>query len=88
MRARKSNRWSRSVVVEIAFEEETAQLIIDNTREAAECLMELWPDHDGPKFSRALLICACALDGVSDDVNARAAFLAAAEEAGIVVPIH
>jgi hypothetical protein len=48
MEKRKTAKWSKSVFIAIEFEEETAVLAIDNTREAAECLMELWPTLDGP----------------------------------------
>jgi hypothetical protein len=88
MEKQKNAKWPKSVLVEIEFEEETAVLAIDNTREAAECLMELWPTLDGPAFHRAILICASALDGKTDHRGARAAFLAAAKEADILVPVH
>jgi hypothetical protein len=41
-----------------------------------------------PRFHRAILICAGALDGKIDHRGARAAFLAAAEEADILVPVQ
>ncbi|MDR6759210.1 hypothetical protein J2Y48_004526 [Mycoplana sp. BE70] len=88
MRAPKSQKWSKAVLVEIEFEEEFAVLQIDNTREAAECLMELWPTLDGVAFHRALVVCATSLEGGADDRGAREAFRAAAEEADILVPIH
>jgi hypothetical protein len=88
MEKRATAKWSKSVFVAIEFEEETAVLAIDNTREAAECLMELWPTLDTPAFHRAILICASALDGKIDQRGARAAFLAAAEDADILVPVH
>lgn len=84
----KSKKWPKSVMVEIEFEEEFAVLAIDNTREAAECLMELWPAFDGVAFHKALVVCATALEGGADDRRAREAFHAAAEEADILVSIH
>lgn len=88
MAARNLKKWRKAVLVEIEFEEAAAVLQIDNTREAAECLMELWPTLDGPAFHRALLVCRGALEGRIDDAGAREAFHAAAEEAEILVPVH
>lgn len=84
----KSQKWQKAVLVEIEFEEELAVLQIDNTNEAANCLMELWPTLDGPAFHRALMMCASALEGSADVRGAWEAFRAAAEEANILVSIH
>ena len=88
MTTHKTGKWLRAVFVEIEFEEETAVLQIDNTREAAECLSNLWPYDDGIEFLNAVRLCSAAMDGRTDDESARVAFMAAAMEADIAVPIH
>lgn len=80
--------WAQSVVIAIEHEGENAHLVINNTRDAAECLAQIWPDTDSPEFSRALVICGMALNGQLDHAQARSAFVEAAQEAEIIVPLH
>ena len=76
MTIHKAGKWLRAVFVEIEFEDETAVLQIDNTREAAECLTNLWPQNDGIEFLNAVRLCSAAMDGRTDDESARVAFMA------------
>lgn len=88
MQTPSSGTWVKQVLVEIELEDETAVLHVINTREAAVCLMSLWPHSRGPAFVEAVRACNAAIDGKADDESARDAFLAAAVEAEIAVPIH
>lgn len=80
--------WPRSVVVELEQDGETAHIVISNTKEAAECLTSRWPDGEGLEFSRALAVCRLALVGICEHRQAHAAFIEAAKEAEIMVPLH
>ncbi|TCV69408.1 uncharacterized protein DUF982 [Neorhizobium sp. R1-B] len=55
------------------------------TRDAANCLLEDWPVDDGEHFHQALRTFMLVLDGKAEPEDARDAFVAAAEEAGLVV---
>ena len=80
--------WSQSVVVEIQHEGENGHLVISNTSDAAECLAQLWPDLESPEFARARVMCDMALKGQLEHAQARSAFVEAAQEAEIMVPLH
>lgn len=62
-----------------------AYRVVTGTRQAAECLMNLWPVSEGQKFESALRAVTAALDGDCTDEDARAAFIEAAKEAGLNV---
>lgn len=83
-----ADKWSQSVVVEIEHEGENAHLVISNTRDAAECLAQLWPDLESPEFARARVICDMALNVQLEHAQARSAFIQAAQDADIVIPLH
>jgi len=62
--------WNRAVTIEIAGE----RLIIariENTRDAAHCLLEDWPVKRGYYYQRAILGCTMALKGKLSDEDAR-----------------
>ena len=80
------HNWSAPVV--LANSEAEAFVVVRNSVEAAAYLMQFWPQESGMAFARALLACAEALEGASDDEEARNAFLAAAHEARIAITIH
>ncbi|QRM55330.1 DUF982 domain-containing protein [Sinorhizobium sp. BG8] len=77
--------WSTAVGIEL---KEGGFRLVSNTHQAAAHLIGLWPDDGGPAFARALMLCADALHGDATHEEFRLAFLAAAEEAGIVVHTH
>ncbi|MFS2178651.1 DUF982 domain-containing protein [Rhizobium pisi] len=58
--------------------------VIRNAREAVACLKKYWPDNRTASYAAARKACLDAASGVVPDVEARAAFEAAAKEAGIL----
>jgi hypothetical protein len=77
-------RWTKTVTVE------TAKLgkhrVIASTEEAARFLLTEWPVSDtGPAHLNARFACIDVLDDVQPPEVARDAFVAAAEEADILV---
>lgn len=58
---------------------------IRNTREAAECLLDTWPVHDGNAYKAAIRMCGHVLRGEQPADYARQDFIAAAVEAFIHV---
>lgn len=59
---------------------------VSNSREAIECLLTCWPTKSGKWFSVARKRCMEAVEGKGDPADAEAAFIKAAEEAGILRP--
>ncbi|WP_105430197.1 DUF982 domain-containing protein [Neorhizobium sp. T6_25] len=55
------------------------------TRDAADCLLHEWPTEDGENFHEALRMFMLVLDGRAEPEEARMAFVAAANEAGLLV---
>lgn len=58
---------------------------IGNAREAAECLMTIWPLERGPRHRDAVETCLKVLDGHRSSSEARQALLEAARESNIPV---
>lgn len=61
---------------------------LSSVYDLANCLMHHWPaDTDGDAYVTALMVCAAVLEGGEDDTaeDARAAFIEAAQEAGLWV---
>jgi hypothetical protein len=58
---------------------------VSSVTEAAEVLMMQWPRHKGKALAAARQACLDALEGKETVENARAAFIAAAGEARILV---
>ena len=61
---------------------------VGSTREAAVLLIEHWPVRRGRAFLLALKLCAEALEEEASPDQARQAFLAAAQEADIILKLH
>ncbi|MBP1845906.1 hypothetical protein J2046_004180 [Rhizobium petrolearium] len=55
------------------------------TGDAADCLLNDWPVDDGENFHEALRTFMLVMDGLAEPEEARAAFVAAAKEAGLLV---
>ena len=58
---------------------------VTSVGEAAEVLLHDWPEAEGEAYRGALHACYEALEGELDVEDARDAFIAAAQEAGIFV---
>lgn len=61
---------------------------ISTVRGLARCLLDQWPaDGQGEAYVTALMVCDAVLTGAEDDEasDARAAFVDAAHEAGLLV---
>jgi hypothetical protein len=74
----KDLKWKNPVEVAFAHEGST---VVKNPFEALICLTDMWPDMRGLKFLKARSACRAALDGRKTAEEARAEFIAAAEEA-------
>jgi hypothetical protein len=74
--------WDHSV--ELMIESEDHFRCVSNSREAYECLSTCWPKKSGKWFTLARKSCLKALQGEGDPAEAEAAFIKAAEEAGIL----
>jgi hypothetical protein len=59
--------------------------VIASTLEAAEFLLLRWPNEGGQAHLHARIACIAVLDGRASPEQAREAFVAAAQEAGILV---
>ncbi|MFC5755647.1 DUF982 domain-containing protein [Rhizobium sp. GCM10022189] len=75
-------RWERSVRVEL---QSHGTRIISTTREAADCLIDLWPKDHSKEFDEALRICLDVYEGNETPSAARKAFIAAAIRAAVPV---
>lgn len=53
-------------------------------RDAISCLTNCWPDHHGKSYAAARRACLKAIEGEVPLTTAEAAFIKAAEEAGIL----
>ncbi|WP_375165846.1 DUF982 domain-containing protein [Chelativorans sp.] len=75
--------WSEPVAVRLG---PTGGIMdaVDSTLEAVQVLIHQWPVQGGPLHRQALAVCFDVLDGSTDVAAARQAFVAAAEEAGIL----
>jgi hypothetical protein len=60
-------------------------IAVRNTRQATDLLLTQWPARRGPRHRDAVDACLKVLDGHRSTVDARNAFIEAAEEAGILV---
>ncbi|WP_037380770.1 DUF982 domain-containing protein [Sinorhizobium americanum] len=75
--------WDKSVELELG--ETGGYRAVKSTREAVECLLLRWPQHDGRALAAAKRTCLQALDGKIAIEKARRAFIKAAEEAHISI---
>lgn len=67
------------------WEEGHARRVLNTVEGAARCLTEGWPgDRDSRSYRAACKACLAALEGSGTAVQARAAIVKAAEDAGIL----
>ncbi|MCF6367466.1 DUF982 domain-containing protein [Rhizobium halophilum] len=78
-----SNAWKSAVLISIG--EPSVETAIGSVQAASWAMIEDWPLDEGPALDRALLACAAVIEGKRKADDARAAFAAAAEEAGILL---
>lgn len=71
--------------VRVIFTGTDRTLKVGTTREAWKVLLDMWPVADGRKFLSALKICMDVEHGIGEPADAREAFIAAAEEAGVTI---
>lgn len=73
-----TERWNSPV--KVGFEGADARTV-NGPFDALKCLADLWPSMRGLRYIKARSACRAALDGRKSVEEARAEFLAAAEEA-------
>ena len=78
-----SKSWKNPVLISVG--EPPVETAIDSVQAASWAMIEDWPLDEGPALDRALHACTCVIEGKRKAEDARAAFVAAAEEAGILV---
>jgi hypothetical protein len=71
--------------VTLEFGRSNARRRIASAREAAECLMTIWPLQRGPRHRDAVETCLKVLDGHRSASEARRALIEAANESHIPV---
>ncbi|WP_047144627.1 DUF982 domain-containing protein [Aquamicrobium sp. LC103] len=64
---------------------EGRERVVADAFEAMECLTGAWPVKSCPSARKAIRACQDALDGIKSAAMARAAFIAAARDAGVAV---
>jgi hypothetical protein len=76
--------------VMISLDQGGKPIAVRNARQATDLLLTQWPARRGPRHRDAVDTCLKVLDGHRSTVDARNAFIEAAEEAGILVgePAH
>lgn len=73
------SNWSRIITIEIGTK--THMVVrVENTRQAAECLLGDWPRKSGFFYHRAILACTRALRGELPDEDARFLFADAIDD--------
>jgi hypothetical protein len=72
--------WNRIITIEIGTKTHIV-VRIENTRQAAECLLGDWPAKSGFYYHRAILACTRALKGELPDEDARFLFTDAIDAA-------
>ncbi|WP_454848135.1 DUF982 domain-containing protein [Rhizobium binxianense] len=73
-----TNKWTNPVTVGF---ENADDRTVNGPFDALKCLADLWPTSRGLHYLKARSACRAALDGRKSLEEARAEFLAAAEEA-------
>ncbi|MDK4717277.1 DUF982 domain-containing protein [Rhizobium sp. CNPSo 4039] len=75
-------KWRTPVAIDLPHPH--GRQVITTVREAADCLMDIWPEPDhNPERDDALRICLEVFEGNASPDDARDAFLAAARSAGL-----
>ena len=78
--AMSTETWNRIITIEIGTK--THMVVrVENTRQAAECLLGEWPVKSGFYYHRAILACTRALKGELPDEDARFLFTDAIDDA-------
>jgi hypothetical protein len=77
-----SEKWNDPI--HVGFEAAEARTVL-GPFDALKCLTELWPNARGLQYLKARSTCRAALDGRKSLEEARAEFVAAAEEAKLRV---
>ncbi|MBB3592565.1 hypothetical protein FHX08_002909 [Rhizobium sp. BK529] len=77
-----TERWNSPI--KVGFEEAGARTV-NGPFDALACLSDLWPAARGLQYLRARSVCRAALDGRKSVEEARAEFVAAAQEAKLKV---
>ena len=75
--------WKTPVIISIG--EPPVETSIDTLEAAAWALIEDWPTEEGAALDRALTACTSVMEGKRKPEEARAPFVAAASEAGILI---
>ncbi|WP_046117581.1 DUF982 domain-containing protein [Ensifer aridi] len=75
--------WNECVPVRMP--NDTKIHMVSNTRQAAELLMKHWPISRGKAYENAVEVCQAALERDYPSYMARAAFVAAAKEARVIL---
>ncbi len=77
-----SEKWDNPI--HVGFENTGARTIV-GPMDALKCLADLWPSSRGLHYLKARSTCRAALDGRKTVEEARAEFVAAAQEAKLKV---
>ena len=83
----KSAEWKKIVHIEIVGERRE-NVRVGNTREAARCLIDKWPNKTGRAYKPAVLACSRALKGYLSDEIARIFLVEAAREANFTFSVR
>jgi hypothetical protein len=76
-----TEKWKRPIEVGFGI---AGYRVVTGPFDAMICLTDMWPNKRGPRFIRARVSVDAALAGRGDPEQARAEFLAAAEEAELI----
>lgn len=78
-----STAWNERVEVELGHT--GSYRVISDTAGAAEALLYWWPTDRGRAYSHAKRVCLSVINGEMEASEARAAFIAAAQEADVSI---
>lgn len=81
MESRPDKGFQEPVMISI---DQGGPIAVRDTRHATDLLLTQWPARRGPRHRDAVDACLKVLDGHRSTVDARNAFIEAAEEAGIL----
>ncbi|MDM9619120.1 hypothetical protein A6U87_01355 [Rhizobium sp. AC44/96] len=78
-----NEKWNEPILV--GFETTDDARTVSGPLDALKCLSDLWPNARGLRYLKARSTCRAALDGRKSLEEARAEFVAAAEEAKLSI---
>lgn len=81
MESAADKRFQEPVMISL---DQGGPIAVGSTRQATDLLLTQWPALRGPRHRDAVDACLKVLDGHRSTVDARNAFIEAAEEAGIL----